>query len=460
MEPTRLVAEAVDRGASYADVRAQARSSSEIEWRDGDVRKAVRGDERGVGVRVLVGGAWGIASTNREDDASHLRAVDAAVRSAKAVAKRAKRKVVLAPAKPLTGRIVWKPKVDPFDVPLETKRRLLAEAGKAAAERATTASVRFGLDETRVTTRFVSSESADVTSEHTITLLQIDLVAREGAKMLSYRGRLGGTTGWETVADGRAAAKARETAEAAARILHAPPCPGGEMTVITDPDLTGVFAHEAIGHACEADLVLAGESLLAGRIGEKLGSEDVSIYDDGSIPGAFGSQPMDDEGVVSGRKDLLTDGVLTGYILSRETAGRLGMTPNGGARAESYAAKPLVRMSNTLVEPGDMTLEELVEGVDRGILAKGTRGGQVDVAKGTFQFSAQEATLIEDGKLVSPLADVSFSGSILETLHNIDGVGRKAELASPGICGKGQLVPVGDGGPHLRIRRCVVGGGA
>lgn len=460
MEPPRIVAEAVDRGASYADVRAQARTSSELEWRDGEMRKAVRGAERGVGVRVLVQGAWGLASTNREDDASVLRAVDAAVRAARAVAKRQKRKTSLAPAKALAGRIAWEPARDGLAVPLDEKTRLLLEAGKAAASVATTASVRFGLEESRTVTRFVSSEGADVTTDVPLTLLQIDLTAREGAKLLSYRGRLGGTTGWETVDRGLAEAKAKETAESAARILHAPPCPSGEMTVITDPDLTGVFAHEAIGHACEADLVLAGESLLAGRIGEKLGSDAISIVDDGSLRGAFGSLPVDDEGVTNGRKALLTDGVLTGYIHSRETAARLGMEPNGGARAESYGVRPLVRMSNTLVEPGDMTLEELVEDVDRGILARGTRGGQVDVAKGTFQFSAQEAVLIEDGELKHPLADVSFSGDILRTLHEIDGVGKEARLASPGICGKGQLVPVGDGGPHVRIRRCVVGGGA
>jgi TldD protein len=148
---------------------------------------------------------------------------------------------------------------------------------------------------------------------------------------------------------------------------------------------------------------------------------------------------------------------LEDYILNRETAHKLGMKSNGGARAESFTARPLVRMSNTYIETGDHSFEELLEGIDHGIYAKGTRGGQVDTAKGSFQFSAQEAYLIEKGKITTPLRDVSLSGMTLQTLNNIDAVGNDFALGDPGYCGKGQLVPVGDGGPHIRIREAVVG---
>ncbi|MHB8605949.1 MAG: TldD/PmbA family protein, partial [Thermoplasmatota archaeon] len=251
-----------------------------------------------------------------------------------------------------------------------------------------------------------------------------------------------------------------EAGEGAKRLLSASACPSGAMPVIADPDLTGVFAHEAIGHACEADLVIAGESLLAGRIGEPLGVEDLSIVDDGAVGGGFGSNPFDDEGTPASRKELVTGGVLTGYIHSLETAGKLGMRPNGGARAESGSSRPIVRMSNTLIEPGEWSFEEMVKGVKLGVLANGTRGGQVDVAKGSFQFGAQEAWLIERGEVTKPLRDAALQGTILETLKKIDAIGRDARLASPGICGKGQWVPVGDGGPHIRIQDAIVGGGA
>jgi TldD protein len=151
--------------------------------------------------------------------------------------------------------------------------------------------------------------------------------------------------------------------------------------------------------------------------------------------------------------------VLNDFILSRETAAKLGMAPNGGARADSYHNRPIVRMSNTYIESGDQTLAELLEGIKLGVYAKGTRGGQVNTAQGFFQFNAQESYLIENGEITKPLRDVSLSGRTLDTLKLIDGVGKDRDLHGVGICGKGQWVPVGDGGPHIRIAKCVVGGG-
>jgi TldD protein len=231
------------------------------------------------------------------------------------------------------------------------------------------------------------------------------------------------------------------------------------MTAIVDPDMTGVLVHEAFGHASEADLVLAGESILDGRLGEKLGADGVTIFDDPGMDGGFGSFPYDDEGVPGTRKVLMEDGVLTSFIHSRETAGRLGQEPNGAARAQDHSSRPLVRMSNTCMEAGDMSQEEIFETVKEGIYLKGTRGGEVDPAKGTFQFGAQEAFLVENGEVSRPLRDVALMGSILETLLNVDGIGKDFTLASPGFCGKGQTVPVCDGGPHVRFLDAVVGGG-
>ena len=144
--------------------------------------------------------------------------------------------------------------------------------------------------------------------------------------------------------------------------------------------------------------------------------------------------------------------------MNRETAFKLDIKPNGGARAESYNVRPLVRMSNTLIEPGDYNFDELFEGIKKGIYAKGTRGGEVDTAKGTFQFNAQEAFLIENGEITVPLKDVSLSGSTLEILKNIDALTKIREFGEPGFCGKGQFVPVGDGGPYIRVKATTVGG--
>jgi TldD protein len=157
-------------------------------------------------------------------------------------------------------------------------------------------------------------------------------------------------------------------------------------------------------------------------------------------------------------KPLMERGVLRSFIHSRETAARLGAGPNGGARSQDHSSRPLVRMSNTYLERGDRSFEELLEGVREGIYLSGTRGGQVDTAKGTFQFGAQEAFAIEGGGLGRPLRDVALMGSILDTLRSVDAVGNDFVAGGPGFCGKGQVVPVGDGGPHVRIVDAPVGG--
>jgi len=197
---------------------------------------------------------------------------------------------------------------------------------------------------------------------------------------------------------------------------------------------------------------------LKSEMGRKIGSELVTIFDDPTILGAFGSFPYDDEGVKARKKMLIERGILTGFLNSRETAGEMNTEPNGSARAQSAGSPPLVRMSNTLIGNGELSFEELIEDIAHGVYLKGTRGGQVDTAKGMFQFNAAEGYLIEKGNLTYPLRDVSLSGSTLDTLNNIDALANDFKLGSPGFCGKGQLVPVCDGGPHVRIRDAVVGG--
>ena len=156
---------------------------------------------------------------------------------------------------------------------------------------------------------------------------------------------------------------------------------------------------------------------------------------------------------------LIERGTLKTFITNRESAFKLGLKPNGGARAEAYNHRPLVRMTNTYIAPGDWFFDEMLEEIKYGVYVSGSRGGQVDTALGTFQFNAQYACLIENGKLTKPLLDVSLSGFTLETLKNIDAVGKDFQLVGVGFCGKnGQEVPVSDGGPHVRIRGVVVGG--
>jgi len=306
----------------------------------------------------------------------------------------------------------------------------------------------------------ITSDGAAIEQSGPRVRLVIMVGAFEAGRRGSYMDAFGAPTGYEYFDRLDLNEIAVETAKKALRMLKAEPAPTGRFTVITDPDLTGVFSHEAIGHACEADGVIAGESVLKDRLGEQVGSELVNICDDPTYPGGWGSYKYDDEGMPAVKRMLIEKGVLKTYITNREAAAKLGIEANGGARAQDYSYPPIVRMSNTFIVPGDWSFEEMLEDIDYGVYLLGSRGGQVDPAKGTFQFNAKEAFLIEKGEITKPLLDVSLSGLILETLHNIDAVGKGFSLRT-GTCGKGgQGVPAGTGGPHIRIKNAVVGGRA
>ena len=445
-------------GASYSDVRFEEYAGMEIQMKDGEVEDAVPGIEQGACVRALYNGAWGFFSSN---DLSKLQdGAGRAFKMAKVSAARAKEKVKLAPVAAENARVIWKAKKNPLDVSIEEKVALLSSMDKAIRAFPEIKSAKIGYGDARTRTLFVSTDGARIETEMHALLAKASFTARRGSEIEAGRLRIGGTMGFEIFDNESPVEKCSKTAKSTINLLDAQHALGGRFPVICDHELTGVFTHEAVGHCCESDIVLAGESVLAGKIGKKVAAPLITIVDDPTISGAFGSFPYDDEGVKARRKVLIENGVLRSFILNREDAHKLKMEPNGGARAESFAARPIVRMSNTFIAGGasGRKFDELLEGIKRGIYAKGTRGGQVDTVKGSFQFAAQEAYLIENGEITRPLKGVSLSGMTLETLNNIDAIGNDFKLGDPGICGKGQMVFVSDGGPHIRIKNCVVGG--
>lgn len=454
----KWLAKAVRKGATYADLRVQAIGRSGLDLRNGKIERSLGGREEGFGVHVLAGGAWGFASSNDVDPGSLERAVERALKMARAAAGRMREPSGVSPEDPETAVAVWKPRLAPADVDASQKEEVVRVMHEAVREFKPVKSTSGSYADWTLHQTFYSSEGARVETSVTRTVAQIHFTAKEAGRVTSRRIRIGATRGFEVFRDIDVARKARQGAEATIRLLRAPAAPSGRMTVVTDPELTGVFSHEAVGHASEADLVAAGESVLHGRLGQEIGSELVTLCDDSTVEGAFGSFPFDDHGVRGRKRVLVEHGVLKGYLCDRVSAHKLGLRSTGSARAESYQERPLVRMTNTFIEAGTLTFDDLLEDVKEGVYCVGSRGGQVDTAKGTFQFSAQEAYRIRRGRLAGPLRDVSLTGFTLETLSNIDGVGKAFAWGDPGYCGKGQYVPVGDGGPHVRIRSAVVGG--
>lgn len=455
MDPLTALQRAQDLGASYADVRIETTDEQKIQLMDGSLDKFVAGTESGFGLRVLVDGAWGFASSNDLEMDSWTKGIETAV----ALARRAKRDPVhMAEAPTVDAREIWAPKIDPRDVSVEEKRELLLDMEASVRQLEEIRSVTTAYSEVTLRKEYFDTDGSRVEWGLTRSVAQCHFTARKDGDLAGRGSRVGGTQGWEMFREEDPIEKSLEAAKACVAQLGAPVPKGGRMTVIIDPDLAGVFAHEAVGHASEADLVAMGESCFKGKLGETVGMDALNIHDDSQIKGAFGSIPYDDNGVRGQDKNIIQNGVLTGYLSDRERAAEFGIEANGACRAQDFENKPLVRMSNTMIKAGEHDESELFEGVKDGIYCRGTRGGQVDTARGTFLFNAQDAFRVQNGEITTPLKDVSLTGGILTTLHKIDALGNRAILGDPGFCGKGQWVPVSDGGPLVRIQDCLVGG--
>ena len=252
-----------------------------------------------------------------------------------------------------------------------------------------------------------------------------------------------------------------EVAEKAARraliSLQARPVAPGSKTVVIAPGFGGTIFHEACGHGFEADHLYEDASVYRGKMGEKVASEAVNFVDDASLPNLNGSYAVDDEGEEGQRNVLINEGVMEGYLADKKYGELLGGGSTGSGRRESFREPVLPRMSNTYIEAGEARPEAIVESTENGIYAAHIGGGQVDPASGDFIFSADEAYLIEDGRITTPVRDVALVGNGPEVLKRVDAVGNDLEFA-PGSCGKGQWVPVCVGQPSLRVRELRIGG--
>ena len=455
----KALGHAQELGAEYAEVRVMSLTESTVAMRDGVLERAIPGQELGMTLRVLADGAWGVHSTT--DLASLNDQIESTTRLAKAVAARRSAKdrpVGLAEVPIIEDEQHWRSVLDVRHTELDVKMELMNDLYRGATGHDDVVSVRTGWSDEHLHTELMTTEGMDRVWSFQRSLIHGMVTARRDGEVVSYRTRHGGQGGLEVIQACDLVELGEQAQRAALRLLTAERAPSGKMPLIADRDLTGVYIHEALGHPCEADLVAAGDSCLDGKLGHQIGNEIVTVVDDPTMMGGYGAYPVDDEGVDTREKVLIKNGVLTEYLNHRETAHHFGVDPNGGARAQDGLHHPLVRMSNTMIQGGHHAdMDELMEDIEYGVYACGTRGGQVDTGRGSFQFAAQEAWLIENGELTRPLKDVSVSGLTLQILKNVDGLTRDAMLASPGFCGKGQTVPVGDGGPVMRIREALVG---
>jgi len=346
-------------------------------------------------------------------------------------------------------------KINPENISLDQKIKDLLEINKEMKiDKKIVSYDTYYLDSTS-NWHYLNSEGSEILFKNSISLITCSSFAKDGLLQGISRG-FGGTMGYEVLEKYRKESK--EISRIALSLLKADLIKSGIYDTVIDQRMAGTLAHEAVGHACEADYVLTGESILRRRIGERIGSELVTIIDNPAIPGAFGYYPYDDEGVKARKNTLIEKGILQSFLHSRETAEKFKTNSTGNARAQAVNHFPIVRMSNTYFDIGDSDFEELID-IKKGLYVVGMKGGAVDISTGNFQFAAEQGFLIEKGELTKMLRDITVFGNILETLRKIDGVGKDFKGFYPGTCGKGlQLLRVSDGAPSIRIRNARIGG--
>ena len=434
----------------YVDIRAGNGNNTSIIMKDGEIQEINTGNSLGARIRVLNNGAWGFAYTN------DLTKLDEIAETSIKISNSLQGDESLSEVDIIQDKVSTDVKIPFSDVSIEEKKNIMIEASKAATLNEVT-STTVSYSDAQSQEVILSSEGTNIEINTNRVAMFLNAAATDGNIMQIGHNSIGGVKGFEAISNVDIEKFGREVGQKAVRLLKAESAPSGKFPIITDPNLTGVFIHEALGHAVEGDLILQNDSILKDKLGTTIGSDIVNIYDDASLKDGFGYYPYDVEGVKTKPNHLVKDGTLISLLNSRETASKLNMKSSGNARS-IIADKPIVRMSNTYLKPGDMTFDELIEDIPDGIYLKGSRGGQVDTGKGIFQFNAEEGFKIENGEISTPLRDVSLSGNILETLKNVDAIGNDFKL-SVGFCGKdGQTAPVGDGGPHTRILNALVGG--
>ena len=420
------------------------------------VEVAKQGIEKGVALRVLVNGAWGFASVGSFDKEILESAVSDACRMAKMASLRLKTPIKLAEAKVVTDRVRSKPRKNPSDILMEDKIKTTLAVNKASLsfdKRIKSCNIDY-MDLTG-TSYFMNSEGTSIEQDKLVVWSRITASALNEGIFTFSREEIGSTAGYEIFDEQTPESLGEKVAKRAIEQLNAKSPKGGTFPVILGPNVVGVFVHEAFGHLAEADLALSG-GVLAANMKKKIGSDLVTFYDDGTIEGSFGAFKYDDEGVQTQKTLLIKDGVVEGLMHNRETAQKFNTQPTGNARAEDFRVEPIIRMRCTYMAPKDHTFDELIENMKHGYYFKSFRGGQANL-DGTFQVGIQEGYEIINGELTSPIRDASISGNTLETLHQVEAVG-KDFLLDPGRCGKGQIAFICDGGPHIRVKEMVIGG--
>lgn len=447
----RVLARALANGGEFAEVFAERRGGLTMSIDESRIESVRSGAESGAGVRVVSGGTTYFAHVDGLDPAELERAASEAAAALRggSTEPRALRSQAVAPL-PIEH--------PPGEVPAARKAELLRELDeRGRAGGAEVAQLMGSYGEARREVAVANSDGLFSGDDRTRVRIGIQVVARRGGRVETGAETLGGHRGFELLEDDPGAI-AESAARKALVLLDADPAPTGSMPVVVGGGFGGVLFHEMTGHGLEADHIQKGASVYAGKLGERVAQPLLTAYDDGRLPGEWGSDAIDDEGTPTQKTLLIEDGRLVAYLYDRQRAERDGVASTGNGRRESFRELPLPRMTNTYIAPGDAEPEAIIGEVERGFYAVSFGGGQVEPATGDFVFGVSEGYLIEGGRVTAPCRGATLIGNCLEALTAIDAVGNDFWMKT-GMCGKGgQSVPVGTGQGHVRIAAMTVGG--
>jgi TldD protein len=457
-------------GATYADCRVINRTVQKLTVKNGMVAAVELFEDEGVGIRVIVDGAWGFASVDVLDSPSVEEAARHAVQIARASARINRVAVRLAPAPALSGAYRTPVVRDPFAVSLDDKVDLLLRTDAAMSHLPQIQIRECSLEFVREERHFASSDGAalDQTIIESGGGMDATATSDDEVQTRSFPNSFGRhqiCAGWEAIEGFDLPGNAGRIAEEAVALLSAPPCPAGRMTVILDATQAALQVHESCGHPTELDRVLGHEAAYAGTsfltpdlLGTfRYGSEQVTMTADSTRAPGLGTFGWDDEGVAAQRSVLVDEGLFTGYLSSRETAETIGQLSNGAMRADGWSRLPIIRMTNVNLEPGTSSLEEMIATTERGVYLQTNRSWSIDDRRLNFQFGTQNGWEIVDGVVTRLVRNPIYSGQTPEFWRSCDAVAGPAEWQMLGVvnCGKGQpsqSMHVGHGAAPCRFR--------
>ena len=450
----KVIQEALKTGGDFAEIFLEDRINHTLGMLSGRIESVNSRRLHGAGVRVFSGFQGIYVYTN---DTSEAGLMACARRAASAIkAKKDYAPKALCWAQTPNIHLI---RQMPDQVKSDRKAAKMKEAQAVLKEYDEIAQASVGYTDSVQRVFIANSEGLFTADTRVYTRFSVSAIASNGTENQTGSAAPGAMQGFEAFDQRIDPEKAaRQAADQAIAMLHAPQCPAGIMPVVIDRGAGGVIFHEACGHSLEATSVAPGNSEFCGKMGMKVASDKVTAIDDGTLPNEWGSENIDDEGTPTGRLVLIENGVLKNYMVDKLNARRMGMPITGSARRQGYMYAPTSRMRNTYIAAGDDDEKEIIATMGDGLYAKSIGGGSVEPSTGKFNFAVSEGYLVRDGKIVHPVRGASLIGRGSEILPRIDRVGKDLRL-SQGMCGSlSGSVPTNVGQPMIRVTSLTVGG--